>query len=82
MLVSRRCICPWGLDCQSSLPRARHQLPESSRHSFVFEVHGDAVLGEAPQLLDGTVVEFQRPFAGEKGDGLIAAVQALGPGTA
>ena len=33
---------------------------------FVDEAHRDAVLGERPQLLDQSIIEFSRPFAGEK----------------
>src|SRR5271165_2491314 len=40
---------------------------------FVDEAHRDAVLGERPQPLDQSIVEFSCPFAGEKcGDRLAA----------
>src|SRR5208337_980981 len=40
---------------------------------FVDEAHPDAVLGDRPQLLDQSIIEFSCPFAGEKrGDRLTA----------
>lgn len=40
--------------------------------------HGDAVVGEGPELLDQAVFQLAVPFAGEEGLCLIAAVAELG----
>jgi hypothetical protein len=37
---------------------------------LVCKTHGNAIFVKCPQLLDEPIVQFLRPFSGEKGDNL------------
>jgi hypothetical protein len=45
---------------------------------LIRKAHGDAVLAEAPQLLDEPIVELALPLAGQEGDDLLPAPQEFG----
>lgn len=44
---------------------------------LVCETHGNAMVGKRPEFLDEPIVEFLRPFSGEKGDNLGSSVYKL-----
>src|ERR1700688_2552323 len=46
---------------------------------LVCKTHGNAIFVKCPQLLDEPIVQFLRPFSGEKGDNLRSSVHKLGP---
>ena len=51
-------------------------MPLSARIvPLILKAHGDAVAVERPEVLDQAIVEFFRPFAGEKGDDRAAALE-------
>jgi hypothetical protein len=52
-----------------TVPLPIHIMP------FVGEAHGDTVVRMRPEFLDQPVVEFLGPFAGEKCDDLLSALQ-------